>query len=180
MAEVVLDTNVLIDLLDLSCFEALGNLREFRFWVVENVRHEVSREDQKVALAQALDSGLIRETRVGEEEACAMEELSSYARLKGVLGDGEAASLAVAYHRGWLFVSYEKGRLRREAEAMLRERFWSTPRLLAAMIRAGATTLDRLKSAIASGPPGSTHAKTQHLSRVVAEAEALIPSEGIR
>jgi len=139
MAEVVLDTNVLIDLLDLSCFEALGNLREFRFWVVENVRHEVSREDQKVALAQALDSGLIRETRV-----------------------------------------YEKGRLRREAEAMLRERFWSTPRLLAAMIRAGATTLDRLKSAIASGPPGSTHAKTQHLSRVVAEAEALIASEGIR
>jgi hypothetical protein len=167
----------LIDLMGLSCFEALADLHDFRFWVVENVRNEISREDQREALGRALASGLIGETRVGEGEACGMEELSTYARLKGVLGDGEAASLAVAHHRGWFFVSYEKGRLRREARAMLGERFWSTPLLLAAMIRAKVTTLDLLKRAIELAALGGMWVEAQHLSRVVAEAQALVRSE---
>jgi hypothetical protein len=175
MREVVLDTNALIDLMNLSCWEALADLPGFRFWIVENVREEVTREDQRKALEGALASGLIGETKVGEGEACGMEELATYARLKGILGDGEAAGLAVAHHRGWIFVSYEKGRLRREAGAMLGERFWSTPLLLATMAQAGICTFEHMETAIASLGSGSS--KTQHLSRLVAEARSLPASE---
>jgi len=53
MQEVVLDTNALIDLMNLSCWEALADLPGFRFWIVENVREEVTREDQRKALEGA-------------------------------------------------------------------------------------------------------------------------------
>lgn len=178
MPEAVLDANALIDLMSLSCLEALVDLPDFRFWVVENVRREITREDQREALGQVLASGLIGETKVGEGEACGVEELATYARLKGVLGDGEAASLAVAHHRGWFFVSYEKGRLRREATAMLGERFWGTPLLLATMVRAKVTTLDHLETAIALGALRGMQAEAQHLSRLLAEARGLIRLEG--
>lgn len=99
MQEVVLDSNVLIDLMDLECLEALGLLPGFRFWVVENVRKEITREEQRQVLDRLLASRTLQETAVGAAQHSGMEELATYARLKAFLGDGEAASLAVAYHR---------------------------------------------------------------------------------
>lgn len=177
MEEVVLDTNALIDLMDLGCLEALAAVPGFRVWVAENVRKEIIRDEQKEQLDRLFASGLIRETKVGEEVHGGMEELATYTKLKDFLGDGEAASLAVAHHRGWVFVSYEKGRLRREAKTLLGGRFWTTPSLLAAMVRVEASTLAHLEAAAAMGgpvQPGSASKQAEHLSRLVAEAQGLI------
>lgn len=105
-----------------------------------------------------------------------MEELATYARLKRFLGDGEAASLAVAHHRGWAFVSYEKGRLRREAQSLLGEQFLSTPLLLAKMVRAKVLTVDQLEAEVAMHVLGDLRMEEAHLSRLVSEAQTLIPT----
>lgn len=61
--------------------------------------------------------------------------MSRYAELRRVLGDGEAASLAIAEARGWIVACDEKRRFRREAEARLgAARIVNTPGLIVAAI----------------------------------------------
>lgn len=167
MEEVALDSNVLIDLMDLGCIESLGRLAKFRFWVLENVQGEIIREDQRILLDRLVIAGVLRATAVGAGQGCALEELATYARLKEVLGDGEAASLAVAHHRGWICVSYEKGRLRREARALLGNRFQHTPWLLAEALRAGVKRVSDWEEAMARC---ASPDRAEHLSRLVEEA----------
>lgn len=175
--EVLLDTNALIDLMDLSCLDVVAGCPGLRCWVVENVRQEVSRPDQREKLDRLLSSGIIHETQVGAEETSWMEELATYAGLKSFLGDGEAASLAVARHRSWVFVSYEKGRLLREAHNLLGRRFWSTAFLLARMVSAKIITVDQLDAAVARCVASTMQMKGEHLSRMVSEARSLISTQ---
>lgn len=79
-----------------------------------------------------------------------------------------------------IFVSYEKGRLRREAQALLGERFWRTPSLLAALLQAKAIAAEDLDAVLAlSGlaalnGDNSWARQFKHLSRLVDEARRLI------
>lgn len=174
MQELVLDANALIDLLAPSFLRAVARCLGFRFWVVENVQREVSRPDQRDRLERLLADGIIGTTVVGAEDTTWLRELDTYAHLKRFLGDGEAASLAVARHRGWVFVSYEKGRLRREAENLLGERFWRTPILLAKMVKAKAITVDQLEAEIVLHARRDMSMEAAHPSRLVSEVQVRI------
>lgn len=112
--DVLLDANVVIDLIPLDCFESVLRFTQFCLWVAENVRQGIVYSNRQERLEQQLREGHIRETQVEDTE-----ELKVYAELKKVLGDGEAASLAVVRHRGWPFVTYERGRTEREARQLV-------------------------------------------------------------
>ncbi len=142
MVDVLLDTNVIIDLIDLDCFERILDSAALRFCVVENVKAEITQSTQRQRLEQQLRQGRIRETRVA---SC--EEQQTYTELRRVLADGEAASLAVACHRGWAFATYEKGRTEREALRLLGPgRFLRTPELMAVVIREGVVNAGMLSN----------------------------------
>ena len=69
-------------------------------------------------------------------------EMTRYAALRRGLGDGEAACLAIAEHRGWLVACDEKKRFRREAEATLgSNRILNTVSLIVLAILEGLVTV---------------------------------------
>lgn len=96
--DVLLDANAIIDLIELGCFDNILDSAALRFWVVENVTAEITYPTQREPLEQRIRQGRIRETQVER-----LEELQTYTELQRVLADGEAASLAVAGHRGWAY-----------------------------------------------------------------------------
>ncbi|MCR4425153.1 MAG: hypothetical protein NUW23_03035 [Firmicutes bacterium] len=148
--DVLLDTNVIIDLIALACLARVLEAGAFRFWIVESVRQEVTDLRQRAILEEQLQAGAIRQTRVDD-----IEELKTYVELRTVSADGEAASIAAAVHQGWAFATYEKGRTEREALRRLgRSRYLRTPCLLAAAIQAGTMTLEDLDMALATLPSG--------------------------
>jgi len=103
---------------------------------VENVMGEILDPAQRRAVQVAIDASLLTVAKVAEPR-----EIELYAEMRRVLGDGEAASLAIAEHRGWGFVSYEGRRLAREAMTRLcATRFLRTPEVLALAAAAGCAT----------------------------------------
>lgn len=117
-----------------------------RFWIVENVREEVTNQRQRAILEQQLQQGAIREARVDD-----IEELKTYVELRAVLADGEAASIAAAVHRGWAFATYEGRRTEREAlHRLSSSRYLRTPHLLATAVEDGTMTLEDLDTALAT------------------------------
>jgi predicted nucleic acid-binding protein len=102
---VVADTSVLINIILVSRLELLGALDGFRFVVSEQVVEEVTREDQARQLMAAFDQGLIH-----RETSTEPGELALYSELRGSLGRGEAATLAMAGARGWWVACDERGR----------------------------------------------------------------------
>lgn len=142
--DILLDTNVIIDLIELGCLARVLEVGAFRFWIVENMREEVTDPGQRAILGEQLQRGAIRQTRVDD-----IKELETYVELRTVLADGEAASIAAAVHRGWAFATYEKGRTEREALRRLGpSRYLRTPHLLAAAIEEGCMTLEDLDTAL--------------------------------
>ncbi len=100
---------------------------------------------QRQAVQATIDGSLLTVVRVEEPR-----EIELYAEMRRVLGDGEAASLAIAEHRGWGFVSYEGRRLAREAMTRLgATRFLRTPEVLAGAVHAGLIDLHALHVAVA-------------------------------
>jgi hypothetical protein len=108
------------------------------------------------------------------------EELRAYAELRRIVGDGEAASLAIAQHRGWSLVSYETRRFQREAVARLGpSRFLRTPQLIASAIQQGLVEARRLEDAAAAAVasaalqhPRNAEYLREHLARLIREAAA--------
>lgn len=175
--DLLLDANVVIDLLNLGCLADVIRLPDHRFWLAENVvEREITRQDQTQEPRRQLDAGLMMVARVEEPE-----ELTAYAELKRIIGDGEAASLAIAQHRGWSLMSYETGRFQREAVARLGSpRFLRTPHLIASAIQQGLVEKERLEvaaaAAVASAAqqhPRNAEYLRQHLDRLILEAAAL-------
>lgn len=148
--DILLDANVIIDLIEWACLGRVLEAGAFRFWIVENVREEVTDLRQRAILEEQLQRGAIHRTRVDD-----IKELEIYVELRTVLADGEAASIAAAVHRGWAFATYEKGRTEREALRRLGpSRYLRTPHLLAAAIQEGTMTLEDLDMALATLLPG--------------------------
>ncbi len=174
--DLLLDANSVIDLVGLGCFERVLQTPSHRFFVVENVMGEILDPAQRQAVQAAIDANLLAVVRVE-----APHEIELYAEMRRVLGDGEAASLAIAEHRRWGFVSYEGRRLAREAMARIGATYFlRTPEVLARAVHAGLIDLDALRVAIthtnesqAGNPPGTS---VEHLTTLVDQAQHLIHS----
>lgn len=138
---VFLDTNTIIDLIELHCLVEVLGTPGTRFLVTENVLQEIIYPGEKTLVAEAVANGLLDQVDLTE-----MEIISEYAMLKGMLGDGEAATLAVASHSGMLMASDEKGRFRREALRRLGQQgLLGTADLIADAVAHGRHNLDDLE-----------------------------------
>ncbi|MBA4071235.1 MAG: hypothetical protein C0497_05265 [Gemmatimonas sp.] len=76
-------------------------------------------------------------------------ELATYAAHRRIMGQGEAAALALAEHRGLAIASDEKRVFRREATARLgADRIVTTADMFVACIRAGAISIEGADDAL--------------------------------
>jgi predicted nucleic acid-binding protein len=135
---IVTDANILINLIHVERLELLGALSAYRFVVPDHVAVEITIPGQQQQLQGALDRH-----DLAQESLTTPEELALYAELHRVMGQGEAACLALAESRGWLIASDERRRFRREVFARLGEgRLVTTAGLFVLAIRAGILTVE--------------------------------------
>ena len=135
---IVTDANILINLIHVERLELLGVLSAYRFVVPDHVAVEITIPEQQQQLQGALDRH-----DLAQESLTTPEELALYAELHRVMGQGEAACLALAESRGWLIASDERRRFRREVFARLGEgRLVTTAGLFVLAIRAGILTVE--------------------------------------
>jgi predicted nucleic acid-binding protein len=135
---IVTDANILINLIHVARLDLLGTLPAFRFVVPDHVAVEIRIPEQR----QQFQAALTRHD-LHQESLTAPEELALYAELHRVMGQGEAACLAMAESRGWMVASDERRRFRREVLSRLGEgRLVTTPGLLVLAIRAGCLSVE--------------------------------------
>ena len=134
---VVTDTNVIINFSHIGRLDLLGALPGLKFIIPEHVMEEITDEKQNDAIKQALDGGWIEPVTITDAA-----ELKNYAELHRTMGQGEAACLAIAEHRGYLIASDEKRVFRRTVHERLgNDRLLTTPDLIVHAIRTGLTTV---------------------------------------
>jgi predicted nucleic acid-binding protein len=130
---VLTDANVLINLIHIGQLRLFRQLQGFRFVVPDHVVAEINQRNQEDALCQAINEGMLEQTSITD-----LDEMSAYAELHRTLGQGEAACLAIAVHRGYAIASDEKRAFRRTAIKRIgKERLFDTVDLLVLLIRAG-------------------------------------------
>jgi predicted nucleic acid-binding protein len=135
---VVTDANVLINLMHVQRLALLGALPALTFVVPEPVVAEITDPGQVPQLQEALQRQDLR-----QEAITALHELTAYAELRRIMGQGEAACLAMAVARGWMVASDERRRFRREVVARLGEgRLVTTAGLFVLAIRAGLLSVE--------------------------------------
>lgn len=170
--DIYLDANTIINCMLLGCWGAVLATPSYCLHVTENVMAEIRCPGQARLLALAVRTGRLRRVALTE-----IGEIATYANLKVRLGDGEAATLAAAAGRGGLVGSDEKRRFLREAERLLGSgRVLRTANLAVVAVSAGTTSLDRLRSKVASRVKlaGNRGDATQgdHLNQLLGEVEA--------
>jgi predicted nucleic acid-binding protein len=105
--DVVVDTSVLINFLNVDRLDLLASHPRYRFLVTEHVRREITEHypHQISRLTDALASGALTEIAVDS-----LPELSTFAELSvsGRLGLGECAAIAAAKHRGLMLAIDDK------------------------------------------------------------------------
>jgi len=111
---VVTDSNVLINLMHVQRLSLLGRIPEHEFTVPDHVHEEITNEDQRAVLDDAIAEGWLKVESLTDLDAIAV-----FAELTAHIGRGEAACIAIAQKRGWWVASDEKRRFRREAEHRL-------------------------------------------------------------
>jgi predicted nucleic acid-binding protein len=111
---VVTDANVLINLAHVGKLPLLGALDCFDFRVPTEVLAEISEPEQRAAVDAGVKAGYLKEIAVEAHEA-----LQLLGELRGVMGHGEAACLALAATSGFHIASDEKRRFRRKAVELL-------------------------------------------------------------
>ncbi len=140
---VVTDANILINLMHVGCLDLLGTLPAFTFVIPEHVVAEITDPGQQQHLAAALARGALRQEAITD-----LHELAIYAELRRLMGQGEAACLALAEARGWIVASDEKRRFRREVQARLGQgRLVTTAGLFVLAIRAGTLSVEQADQA---------------------------------
>jgi predicted nucleic acid-binding protein len=128
---VVTDANVLINLAHIGKLSLLGALDCFDFRVPTEVLAEISEPEQRAVVDAALKAGYIKEIAVETNAA-----LQLLGELRGVMGHGEAACLALAATSGFHIASDEKKRFRRKAVELLgQDRIVRTESILLETIR---------------------------------------------
>lgn len=139
----IMDTSVLINFAILDRIGLLGALERLRIAVPGEVLFEVKRPEQKKRVRAALKAGSLHEVALDQPP-----ELAQFARFRKKMGLGEAACLALAASRGWLFTCDEGGVVRSEAKKLLgSDRLLNTPGLFLLAIRTGCWTVDEADKA---------------------------------
>jgi predicted nucleic acid-binding protein len=130
---VVTDTDVLVALIHAGHLHFLGKLPGFAFVVTPDGLAAIAQPDQQRQANGAVSAGIVR-----VEQLSGADVLGVFAELRRIMGAGEAASLALAFKKGWAVASDKQGAFRREALARLgRGRILTTPGLRVLAIRAG-------------------------------------------
>jgi len=177
--QLLLDTNVVIDLLKLDALPVVAQLQPYTLLIVAEVKAELVRPDQAETLEHLIEGGAIREVALES-----IEEQAQFAKLLEVVGKGEAACLAIAHHRGTLIASDETHRaLMREIRRLVGEdHLVRTAALLAETIGAQLTTLDQLERRVAELTERATGARdrddVQHLARVLDRVRGHLRARG--
>lgn len=129
---VVTDTNILVNLAHAGRLPLLGDLPPFRFMLPVEVLEEVRDPEQKKAVMELLEQGV-----VGLLSTMTTEQLRAYSELKKRMGSGESACIAWAETDVlYLIASDEKRIFCREVVARLGEgRLLRTQDLLLHAIR---------------------------------------------
>lgn len=135
---VVTDANIIINLLHVDRLNFLGKLPPYSFVVPEQVIAEVCNPAQSAALTVAIANAVLSEVKLLD-----ISELTRYADPLKVLGNGEAACLALAETRGWYLASDERKLFLREATKRIgRARILNTAGIFVKAIRLGLLTVD--------------------------------------
>lgn len=122
---VLLDANVLINLIHVGRLELLRRLPGYTFVVTREVIAEIVQPGQRREVERAVASGILQTVELSDPAILVL-----FTELRQVMGAGEAASLALACHQGWVIASDEKRAFRREALARLGpNRILTTPGL---------------------------------------------------
>jgi predicted nucleic acid-binding protein len=135
---VLADTNVLLNLAIVDRLDLLGAFPELRFCAPREVIDEVLSPRERARVDHALACGLLHETVLEDFSA-----LSLFSGFLQVMGQGEAACLALAVQQGAWVASDEKRAFRREAERHLGPgSILNTPGLIVLAIRRNVLSLD--------------------------------------
>lgn len=113
---VVTDANVLINLIHIEQLSLLATLDSHEFRVPSEVLVEIEIPDQRLAVDAAMAAGYLTEVIVDK-----IAVLELFGVLRDVMGQGEAACLALAAVEGFHIASDEKGRFRRRAIELIGE-----------------------------------------------------------
>lgn len=147
MHDVALDASVLINFLILDRSDILGILPGHRFFVLGRVRKEITRREQQIILSDAFQQGFV--LRAPSPTPAEMLLALHHER---TMGRGEAACLAAAESRGWLFACDERRAVRRIAAERVGEgRILTTAGILVRAIRSDILSIseaDELKSVL--------------------------------
>ena len=135
----VVDTNVLINLMHVGRVDILGRLRQFDFVITEQVAGEIEWPLEQEQVQKLLATGSLR-----IEATSDLPVVTLFAELRQQMGAGEAAALALAWHKGWAVASDEKRAFRREAISRLgQHRILTTPGIYVLAIRSGLLTIEQ-------------------------------------
>ena len=114
-ALVFTDANILINLIHIDRLHLLRDLTNLEFVVPEPVAVEIRRPSQRKRFDQSRAEGAFKIELLTD-----IEELTLYATLRKMMGDGEAACLAMASSRGaYVATSDKKRKFLREAKRFL-------------------------------------------------------------
>ena len=139
---VVTDSCVLINLIHMGRLPILGELPGYEFVIPDHVYEEVTDPEQRRVLDEILAQGNIK-----KEPLTDLAAIELYANLRGRLGSGESACLAMAVSTGWMIASDERRLFRREVVARIGEdRLLTTVRIYVLAIEAGLITIEQADS----------------------------------
>jgi predicted nucleic acid-binding protein len=136
---VVADSSFLINFLALDRLDILAALQQFRFHLLDHVVAEIRHDDQRSRLEVGIQGRVLEPLEIED-----LDEVRLYDEFRQILGDGEAACLAVAVRRRWLLAGDEKGRFQRELFSRLGAKYLlNTLGALVMAVRAGVLTIEQ-------------------------------------
>jgi len=136
---VVTDSCVLINLIHVGRLAFLEQLPGYEFVIPDHVYKEVTDHEQRSVLDEVLAQGKLK-----KEPLTDLAAIELYANLRGRLGSGESACLAMAVSTGWMIASDERRLFRREVVARIGEdRLLTTVRIYVLAIEAGLLTIEQ-------------------------------------
>jgi len=134
---VVCDACVLINFLLVGKPDLLTANKDYRFIITEHVAAEVTDLTQAAQLQSCVADGGLETTEVTD-----LEELTLFAELRRVLGSGEAAAIAVAFHRDLAIATDDRRSLAEVQRRLGPGRALTTPGILLGSVRARTLTVE--------------------------------------
>lgn len=113
---VITDANVLINFCLIQQVSLLGALPDLEFIVPEEVVDEITDASQRALVKTEIEAGSLKTAVLDSPQA-----LELFAQLRGLMGQGEAACLAMAATEGAHIASDERKRFKRKAVELLGE-----------------------------------------------------------